>query len=68
MSPERMQRVQTRMRITRPPRTTRTLWMLGCQIRMVLRWEWLTLCPYWIVLLQISHFLDISDLRIPKRN
>lgn len=43
--PDRMQRVQTRIRRVAPPTAARTLCRLGFQRRFVILWAWLTLFP-----------------------
>ena len=44
-SPERRQRVQTRMRLWLPSTIARTVWILGLKTLRVLLLAWLTLFP-----------------------
>lgn len=54
----RRQRVQALMRLRAPPSIIVDFWMLGLQVRLVLRFEWLTLCPVPGTLPQISHLAN----------
>jgi hypothetical protein len=52
--------VQTFKRVISPFTKARTRWILGFQVRLVLRWEWLTLNPLRSPLPQTSHRLAIN--------
>jgi len=65
--PDRMQRVQTRMRRTLPPRSTRTRCRFGRWILRVFTFEWLTLWPFCRLLPQMSHEMAISRGRVSRR-
>jgi hypothetical protein len=53
--------VHTRARTTLAPIWTRPIWRLGRNLRLVRRFEWLTLCPYCGDFPQISHFQAIVE-------
>ena len=53
-----MHRVQASTRRDTPLTSTDVFWMLGNQRRLVLRLEWLTLCPKVTPLPQRAHRLD----------
>ena len=59
---ERMQRVQTRMRLTPPFTTARTRWMLAWNRRRVTLCAWLTLRPNVGPLPQISQRFAIGEV------
>jgi hypothetical protein len=50
--PERKHLVQTLTLLTSPSTKALTRWMLGFQVRLVFKWEWLTLNPVLTPLLQ----------------
>jgi hypothetical protein len=62
MAPERMQRVQTDMRLTAPPIMTRTRWRFGIQRRLETLWAWLTRFPKTGALPQTSHIFAMLEL------
>jgi hypothetical protein len=59
MDPERMQRVQTCMRLTAEPTITRTLCRFGIQRRLDTLWAWLTRFPNTGALPHTSHIFAI---------
>lgn len=61
IDPERMQRVQTCIRLTAEPTITRTLCRFGIQRRLETLWAWLTRFPNTGALPQTSHIFAIVD-------
>jgi hypothetical protein len=60
--------VQTGTFIGRPLTIILTFCMLGAQIRFVLMFEWLTLCPKLIVLPQIAQTFAICSTSLRHAN
>jgi hypothetical protein len=53
---------QTFMRLVTPSLVMVTFWMLGFHWRLVAFFEWLTLCPNWTPLPQMSHLAMFTPL------
>ena len=58
--PDLRQRVQTFILIGRPLTVTCTVCMFGAQLRLVLRFEWLTRLPDIVPFLQTSQYLPME--------
>ena len=63
--PERRQRVHTFIFLGAPFTNTCTVCMLGAQVRLVLRLEWLTLLPDITPLLHTSQYLPMLSTSLP---
>jgi hypothetical protein len=61
IAPERMQRVQTFIRFTDEPTSTRTRCRFGIQRRLDTLWAWLIRLPKTGALPQTSHILAMFD-------